>query len=110
MRTISLSALLLASTAMPAFAETEEQPVGSTVRMDIAEEEQTEENASNEIVVIAERIRGSVDTDVPPVEQLNEADIAAVGASSLTDLLAAVAPQTNSGRGRGGLPPTPARP
>jgi iron complex outermembrane recepter protein len=105
MRILPLSALLLASTAMPAFAETEEQPVGSTVAMDVAEEEQTEENASDEIVVIAERIRGSVDTDVPPVEQLNEADIAAVGASSLTDLLAAVAPQTNSGRGRGGGQP-----
>lgn len=105
MRIIPLSALLLASTAMPAIATTEEQPVGSTVGMDIAEEEQSEENASNEIVVIAERIRGSVDTDVPPVEQLNEADIAAVGASSLTDLVAAVSPQTNSGRGRGGGQP-----
>lgn len=105
MRIIPLSALLLASTAMPAIAATEEQPVGSTVGMDIAEEEQSEENASNEIVVIAERIRGSVDTDVPPVEQLNEADIAAVGASSLTDLVAAVSPQTNSGRGRGGGQP-----
>lgn len=105
MRIIPLSALLLASTAMPAIAATEEQPVGSTVGMDIAEEEQSEENASNEIVVIAERIRGSVDTDVPPVEELNEADIAAVGASSLTDLVAAVSPQTNSGRGRGGGQP-----
>lgn len=105
MRIIPLSALLLASTAMPAIAATEEQPVGSTVGMDIAEEEQSEENASNEIVVIAERIRGSVDTDVPPVEQLNEADIAAVGASSLTDLVAAVSPQANSGRGRGGGQP-----
>ncbi|OYY68390.1 MAG: hypothetical protein B7Y44_09485 [Sphingomonadales bacterium 28-55-16] len=61
-----------------------------------------DEAPSGEIVVTAERIRGSVDTDVPPVEQLNEADIAAVGASSLTDLVAAVAPQANSGRGRGG--------
>jgi hypothetical protein len=64
--------------------------------------EPVEANSSGEIVVTAERIRGSVDTDVPPVEELNEADIAAVGASSLTDLVAAVAPQANSGRGRGG--------
>lgn len=105
MRMFPLSALLLASTATPVIAATEDQPVGSTVGMDIAEEEQSEENASNEIVVIAERIRGSVDTDVPPVEQLNEADIAAVGASSLTDLVAAVSPQANSGRGRGGGQP-----
>lgn len=105
MRILPLSALLLASTAMPAIAATEDQPVGSTAGMDVADEEQSEEDASDEIVVIAERIRGSVDTDVPPVEQLNEADIAAVGASSLTDLVAAVSPQTNSGRGRGGGQP-----
>ena len=60
---------------------------------------------ATDIVVTAERIRGSVDTDVPPVEELSEADIAAVGASSITDLLAAVSPQTGSGRGRGGGQP-----
>ena len=79
------------------------QSTGSTVAItsdDVAEPVET--NPSGEIVVTAERIRGSVDTDVPPVEELNEADIAAVGASSLTDLVAAVAPQANSGRGRGG--------
>ena len=43
MRILPLSALLLASTAMPAFAETEEQPVGSTVAMDVAEEEEQKE-------------------------------------------------------------------
>ncbi len=97
------SALLLASTAVPAMATNDVQSTGSTVAIssdDIAEP--VEANSSGEIVVTAERIRGSVDTDVPPVEELNEADIAAVGASSLTDLVAAVAPQANSGRGRGG--------
>lgn len=97
------SVLLLASTAMPAMATNDFQSTGSTVAIssdDVAEP--VEANSSGEIVVTAERIRGSVDTDVPPVEELNEADIAAVGASSLTDLVAAVAPQANSGRGRGG--------
>ena len=97
------SALLLASTAVPAMATNDFQSTGSTVAIssdDVAEP--VEANSSGEIVVTAERIRGSVDTDVPPVEELNEADIAAVGASSLTDLVAAVAPQANSGRGRGG--------
>ncbi len=61
--------------------------------------------ANAEIVVTAERIRGSVETSVPPIDQLNEADIAAVGVSSVTDLLAALAPQTGSGRGRGGGQP-----
>lgn len=97
------SALLLASTAVPAMATSDVQSNRSTVAIsndDVAEP--VEANSSGEIVVTAERIRGSVDTDVPPVEELNEADIAAVGASSLTDLVAAVAPQANSGRGRGG--------
>ena len=62
-------------------------------------------SAQNEIVVTAQRIRGSVDTDVPPVVELTEADIAAYGADSLTDLVAQLSPQTGSGRGRGGGQP-----
>ena len=100
MKILSLTAMLLASTAIPANAQESPNTAGTTAAPDninaIADE------LPGDIVVVAERIRGSVDTDVPPVEQLNEADIAAVGAASLTDLLAAVAPQTNSGRGRGG--------
>ncbi len=53
------------------------------------------------IVVTAQRIRGSVDTDVPPVIELTEADIASYGSDSLADLIAQLAPQTGSGRGRG---------
>jgi iron complex outermembrane receptor protein len=54
------------------------------------------------IVVVATRIAGQIDTDIPPVMVLDEADITAYGASSIGDLLAAVSPQTGSGRGRGG--------
>lgn len=103
MKTSRLSAILLASTAIPAMAMDDTQNTGSVVAMandDI--EEAVEDAPSGEIIVTAERLRGSVDTDVPPVEELNEADITALGASSLTDLVAAVAPQANSGRGRGG--------
>lgn len=56
----------------------------------------------DEIVVTAERIRGSVETDVPPVEEIDEKDIASYGAGSIADIVAAVAPQSGSGRGRGG--------
>ncbi len=91
MRILPLSALLLASTAVPAWAqEAVDPPV---------------DERATDIVVTAERIKGSVDTDVPPVEELSEAEIAAVGASSITDLVAAVSPQTGSGRGRGGGQP-----
>lgn len=54
------------------------------------------------ILVIATRIRGQVDTDVPPVMTLDEEDVASYGASSIEELLEAVSPQTSSGRGRGG--------
>jgi iron complex outermembrane recepter protein len=94
---VLLTSILLASTAVPAFA----QDTASSAPVAPDEDEPLE----TDIVVVAERIRGAVDTDVPPVEQLEEADIAALGASSVTDLLAAVAPQTGSGRGRGGGQP-----
>jgi iron complex outermembrane receptor protein len=97
MRKYPLLTLLLVSTAVPAWAQDADPVISSTPDED--------EPLATDIVVIAERIRGAVDTDVPPVEELSEDDIAAVGASSLTDLLAAVAPQTGSGRGRGGGQP-----
>lgn len=103
MKIFPLTALLLATTAMPAFAQGSANTQGTTAAPETADE--VTDELPTDIVVVAERIRGAVDTDVPPVEQLNEADIAAVGAGSLTDLLAAVAPQTNSGRGRGGGQP-----
>jgi iron complex outermembrane recepter protein len=103
MKMLSLTALLMASIALPAFAQESANTEGTTAAPENVDG--TVDELPGDIVVTAERIRGSVDTDVPPVEQLNEADIAAVGAGSLTDLLAAVAPQTNSGRGRGGGQP-----
>ncbi len=57
---------------------------------------------TNEIVVVAERLRDQVDAPQPPVVVYGEEDIAAFGASSIGDLVTAAAPQTGSGRGRGG--------
>jgi iron complex outermembrane recepter protein len=59
-------------------------------------------NEKIEIVVTGERIRGAVITDVPPITVIDAKDIASYGASSVTDLVAAIALQTGSGRGRGG--------
>ena len=58
-----------------------------------------------DIVVTAERLPGQLDTDVPPVDELDEADIEALGAGSITELVAALTPQTSSARGRGGGQP-----
>ena len=59
------------------------------------------EYADDEIVVIAERPRGAVVTEIPPVVELSEADIASYGASSVQDLIEGLSSQTGSGRGRG---------
>lgn len=56
----------------------------------------------DEILVVATRIKGQVDTAQPPIAVLDENAIASYGAGSLQELLAALSPQTSSGRGRGG--------
>lgn len=56
----------------------------------------------DQILVVATRIKGQVDTALPPIAVLDEEAIASYGAGSLQDLLAALSPQTSSGRGRGG--------
>nr|WP_246415800.1 TonB-dependent receptor plug domain-containing protein [Novosphingobium taihuense] len=55
----------------------------------------------DQILVVATRIKGQVDTAQPPIAVLDEEAIASYGAGSLQDLLAALSPQTSSGRGRG---------
>lgn len=55
----------------------------------------------SEIVVLATRMRGEVDGAQPPVMTLDETEIASYGAASLGELVAAISPQTGSGRGRG---------
>lgn len=62
---------------------------------------QDESHDPNEIVVTGERLPGEVKSDIPPENQLNEQDVQAYGASSISDLLDAIAPQTASTRGRG---------
>lgn len=55
-----------------------------------------------EILVVGSRLIGQVEAAQPPLVTLSETDIAAYGTSSLAELLATVAPQTGTGRGRGG--------
>jgi outer membrane cobalamin receptor len=56
----------------------------------------------HEIVVTAPRLAGQLDTDIAAEAELDEAAIASYGASSISELLDALEPQTRSGRGRGG--------
>ena len=58
-----------------------------------------------EIVVTGQRARGSVVGDIPPEDTLDARDVRATGATNITELLDALAPQIGSARGRGGERP-----
>ena len=58
-----------------------------------------------EIVVTGDRLRGQLNVEQAPILELNQADIEAIGATSVSELLDAIAPQTGSSRGRGGGAP-----
>jgi hypothetical protein len=58
-----------------------------------------------EIVVTGQRARGSVVGDIPPENTLDSRDVRATGATSISDLLQALAPQIGSAQGRGGEQP-----
>lgn len=54
------------------------------------------------VVVTGTRLRGAVIGDIEPIEQLDEAQIRAQGATSVAELVERLSPQTRSGRGRDG--------
>jgi hypothetical protein len=95
-RSLSLMSLLLVSTAMVAPAAAQDAPSV------VADDAEAQVPVQNEILVLATRLKGQLDVPQAPIATLDEADIAAYGASSLPELLSALSPQTGSGRGRGG--------
>src|SRR5947207_2105163 len=58
-----------------------------------------------DIVITGQRARGSVVGDIPPENVLDARDVRATGATSITELLQAIAPQIGSAQGRGGEQP-----
>jgi len=103
-RPLSLFALFLASGApVPALAQQAPAPSDATAAPE--EEIPVEEEDSEEIVVVGQKPRGSVIGDIPPENVLDPRDIRATGATSISELLDAVASQTGSSRGRGGERP-----
>ncbi len=80
-------------------------PASAFAMQEVPEAEVTAEESETVIIVTAERVRGAVETDAAPIDELSEADVQALGGSSVADIVAAVAPQAGSGRGRGSGPP-----
>lgn len=91
-RIVSLPLLLVAAPALAQQAPVPDAEPG---------EQQADARYGNEIVVVAERLRGQLDVPQSPVATLDEAEIQAMGVSSIGDLLGRISPQTGSGRGRG---------
>jgi len=92
------TAALMATTAFPAVVLAQEvasPPINSTSEI------QDDDFDDEEIVVIAGSIRGQVNVPQAAVQVFDEEDIASYGAASIDELLASIAPQTGSGRGRG---------
>jgi len=95
-----------ASTAQP--ATTMQQPANPTSAQqdtDAAQAVDGDYGDEEAIVVQGTRARGSVIGDIPPQNILDSRDVRATGATSITDLLDALAPQIGSSQGRGGEQP-----
>ena len=93
--------------ATPAFAQASApaEPAASDSALtadDTATDKADPAAKRSDIVVVGDRIVGQVDAAQAPIATLNEDDIAALGAGSVGELLTRIAPQTGSGRGRGG--------
>lgn len=98
-----MTALYLVLAATPAFAADTSPAPAPIDQAEAQVDRQAPVIADDgEIVVVASRIGGQIDAPQAPIATFDEAEIQALGASSVSELLARVSPQTGSGRGRGG--------
>lgn len=103
--------LLLASAAsFPALAQDTPAPVPPAADPPAEQAAEPAEDiydgeTDEAIVVVGQRARGAVIGDIPPENSLGSRDIRATGATSISELLDAIAPQIGSARGRGGEAP-----
>ena len=86
----------------PAAAAVADQPAESVPAAPETVEDAYDDYSEDEIIVTAPRLAGQLDTDIKAEAELDEAAIASYGVSNVSELLDALAPQTRSGRGRGG--------
>jgi hypothetical protein len=89
------------SAAQPSTDTSAAQPSANAGAAQIGEEIPEEPD----IVVVGQKPRGSVIGDIPPEDTLDARDIRATGATSISELLDALAPQIGSTQGRGGEQP-----
>lgn len=98
--TLAGASLLALSQAQA--AEQTPPPPADTPSIPATSSDDDENISTDDIIVTAPRIEGSVETDLPPDLVLDEEAITSYGASSISDLLSSLSTQTQTGRGRGG--------
>ncbi len=98
----ALPAMAEAPIGPPATAAVAEQPAEAAPAAPETVEDAYDDYSEDEIIVTAPRLAGQLDTDIKAEAELDEAAIASYGVSNVSELLDALAPQTRSGRGRGG--------
>jgi hypothetical protein len=99
---VAVPAPLLAQESPPPADAAAEEAKAAAADEALADDELLDEEEGEEIVVTGQRERGAVLGDIPPELQLDRRDIRTFGAGNIAELLDALAPQTRSGRGRGG--------
>jgi outer membrane cobalamin receptor len=98
----ALPAMAQAPIGQPVAGAVAEQPAESVPAAPETVEDAYDDYSEDEIIVTAPRLAGQLDTDIKAEAELDEAAIASYGVSNVSELLDALAPQTRSGRGRGG--------
>ncbi|AJA07898.1 TonB-dependent receptor [Sphingopyxis fribergensis] len=98
----ALPAMAEAPIGPPATAAVAEQPAEAAPAAPETVEDAYDDYSEDEIIVTAPRLAGQLDTEIKAEAELDEAAIASYGVSNVSELLDALAPQTRSGRGRGG--------
>ena len=103
---LPLSTTVLAQDVQPP-PQSSPQPAADTAPAvtDQPAVEPSEDYGDEEIVVMGARPRGSVIGDIPPENSLDSRDVRATGATNISELLDAIAPEIGSARGRGGGQP-----
>lgn len=99
------SAASVPAMAQPAPAEPSTAPTSADTAPAAQADPADQADSEDAIVIVGQRERATVIGDIPPENQLNSRDIRATGATSITELLAAIGPQIGSARGRGGEQP-----
>jgi hypothetical protein len=103
-RVTRLPVLLAATSLTPAFAQ-EAPPAAAAPAPTPAPEPTgavTTDPGGQNVVVTGQRLRGSVEGDVEPIEQLDEAQIRAQGATTIAELVERLSPQTAAARAAAG--------